>query len=126
MELPPTGNLARRVWAVVPAAGRGERFEASGAGSAPKQYAPLANATVLAWSLRALVSEPRIEGIVVVLAADDSHWGALAAALDPARVLTAVGGAQSSRIRAERPESSARSARRRMTGCSCTMRRGPA
>ncbi len=39
------------------------------------------------------MSEPRIEGIVVVLAADDSRWGALAAGLDPARVLTAVGGA---------------------------------
>ena len=93
MELPPTGILARRVWAVVPAAGRGERFEAPGVAGPPKQYAPLENATVLAWSLRALISEPRIEGIVVVLAADDSRWGALTAGLDPARVLTAVGGA---------------------------------
>jgi 2-C-methyl-D-erythritol 4-phosphate cytidylyltransferase/2-C-methyl-D-erythritol 2,4-cyclodiphosphate synthase len=93
MELPPTETLARRVWAVVPAAGRGERFDAPIAGNAPKQYAPLANATVLAWSLRALVQEPRIAGIVVVLAADDSRWNALAADLDSARVLTTIGGA---------------------------------
>ena len=78
---------------MVPAAGRGERFEGPGSAGPPKQYAPLESATVLAWSLRALLSEPRIEGIVVVLAADDSRWGALAAGLDPARVLTAVGGA---------------------------------
>lgn len=78
---------------MVPAAGRGERFEAPGAAGPPKQYAALENATVIAWSLRALMSEPRIEGIVVVLAADDSRWGTVAAGLDPARVFTAVGGA---------------------------------
>jgi 2-C-methyl-D-erythritol 4-phosphate cytidylyltransferase len=84
---------ARRVWAVVPAAGRGERFEPATAGKAPKQYAALANANVLEWSLRSLVLEPRIEGIVVVLAAHDMHWPGLAAFINDRRVFTTVGGA---------------------------------
>lgn len=83
---------ARRVWAVVPAAGRGERFDAAAAGRAPKQYAPLCGASVLEWSLDALLAEPRIEKIVVVLAADDARFAELPVARD-ARILTAVGGA---------------------------------
>ena len=58
----------RRVWAIVPAAGRGARFTASAPGSAPKQYAPLLGATVLEWSLRALLAEPRVHAVVVALA----------------------------------------------------------
>jgi 2-C-methyl-D-erythritol 4-phosphate cytidylyltransferase / 2-C-methyl-D-erythritol 2,4-cyclodiphosphate synthase len=66
---------ARRIWAVVPAAGRGERFEKSaGASHPPKQYAPLAGSTVIGCSLRPLLAEPRIERVVVVLAPDDAHW----------------------------------------------------
>ena len=79
---------------MVPAAGRGERFEASsGAQRLPKQYAPLAGATVLEWSLRALLLEPRIEGVVVVVAADDTRWPGLARTIGSNKVLTAVGGA---------------------------------
>jgi len=89
---------ARRVWAVVPAAGRGERFEAAAAattaaGKLPKQYAPLSGATVLEWSMRSLLNEPRIEGIVLVLSAGDAHGVELAAAMGDARLITAVGGA---------------------------------
>ena len=66
---------ARRIWAVVPAAGRGERFERStGASHPPKQYAPLAGTTVLEWSLRPLLSEPRIERVVLVVAPGDERW----------------------------------------------------
>jgi 2-C-methyl-D-erythritol 4-phosphate cytidylyltransferase/2-C-methyl-D-erythritol 2,4-cyclodiphosphate synthase len=66
---------ARRIWAVVPAAGRGERFERStGAAHPPKQYAPLAGTTVLEWSLRPLLSEPRIERVVLVVAPGDERW----------------------------------------------------
>jgi 2-C-methyl-D-erythritol 4-phosphate cytidylyltransferase/2-C-methyl-D-erythritol 2,4-cyclodiphosphate synthase len=84
----------RRIWAVVPAAGRGERFEASSSAQRlPKQYAPLAGATVLEWSLRALLLEPRIEGVVVVVAADDTRWPGLARTIGSDKVLTAVGGA---------------------------------
>jgi 2-C-methyl-D-erythritol 4-phosphate cytidylyltransferase len=40
---------ARRVFAVVPAAGRGERFAAQTPDRAPKQYAALCGATVIEW-----------------------------------------------------------------------------
>jgi len=82
-----------RVWAVVPAAGRGERFAAANPKNLAKQYAPLGGATVLECSLRALLQEPRIAGIVVVLGAGDSHGVRLIAALNDARVANALGGA---------------------------------
>ncbi len=84
----------RRIWAVVPAAGRGERFVHASGGDTPKQYRRLAGGTVLEWSLRALIAEPRIQGVVVVLAANDRHWPGLAARLNSPKLLTAVGGAQ--------------------------------
>jgi 2-C-methyl-D-erythritol 4-phosphate cytidylyltransferase/2-C-methyl-D-erythritol 2,4-cyclodiphosphate synthase len=80
---------ARRVWAVVPAAGRGERFDAA----SPKQYAPLLGATVIEWSLRALLAEPRVQGIAVALAAEDERWPAVAARLGDSRLMRAAGGA---------------------------------
>ena len=92
---------AKRIFAILPAAGRGERF-ASGA-APPKQYAPLAGRTLLEWSLVPLLDEPRIAGTVVVVAAGDVHWPRLAAALagarpgdarlDGARLDSAIGGA---------------------------------
>jgi len=82
---------SRRVWAIVPAAGRGARFE-SALIDYPKQYAPLLGATVLEWSLSALLREPRVAGIVVALAPDDRRWPAIAQALNSAKVRTTVGG----------------------------------
>ena len=82
----------RRVWAVVPAAGRGARFEATQA-DGPKQYARLAGATVLEWSLSALLREPRVAGIVVALAADDARWPTIAASLTGSKIDTTIGGA---------------------------------
>jgi 2-C-methyl-D-erythritol 4-phosphate cytidylyltransferase/2-C-methyl-D-erythritol 2,4-cyclodiphosphate synthase len=83
----------RRIWAIVPAAGRGERF-ASEAHPLPKQYTALLGASVLEWSLRALLAEKRVHAIVVVLSAGDEHWPALAAKLNSPKLLTAIGGAQ--------------------------------
>jgi 2-C-methyl-D-erythritol 4-phosphate cytidylyltransferase/2-C-methyl-D-erythritol 2,4-cyclodiphosphate synthase len=83
----------RRIWAIVPAAGRGERF-ASDAYSLPKQYTALLGASVLEWSLRALLAESRVHAIVVVLSAGDEHWPALSAKLNSPKLLTAIGGAQ--------------------------------
>jgi 2-C-methyl-D-erythritol 4-phosphate cytidylyltransferase/2-C-methyl-D-erythritol 2,4-cyclodiphosphate synthase len=80
------------VWAVVPAAGRGARFEAAPA-NGPKQYARLAGATVLEWSLSALLREPRVAGIVVALAADDTRWPAIAASKACSKIETTIGGA---------------------------------
>jgi len=87
---------------VVPAAGRGDRFEASagaaapgaaapGASRLPKQYAPLAGATVLECSLRPLLREPRIERVVVVVAVDDARWRERVRG--SGKLLTAIGGA---------------------------------
>jgi 2-C-methyl-D-erythritol 4-phosphate cytidylyltransferase / 2-C-methyl-D-erythritol 2,4-cyclodiphosphate synthase len=81
----------RRVWAVVPAAGRGARFESEA--NLPKQYAPLAGSTVLEWSLAALLKEPRVEGIVIALAADDTRWPDIAASMPLSKIHTTIGGA---------------------------------
>jgi 2-C-methyl-D-erythritol 4-phosphate cytidylyltransferase / 2-C-methyl-D-erythritol 2,4-cyclodiphosphate synthase len=88
-------DVARRVWAVVPAAGRGERFEAaSGARRLPKQYADLLGSTVLERSIAPLIAESRIDSVVVVVAADDAHWRELAPAIAGApKLSTAIGGA---------------------------------
>lgn len=57
-------------WAVVPAAGRGERA----GGTRPKQYADLAGKPMLQWTLEALLSHRAIRGAMVVLAAGDTDW----------------------------------------------------
>jgi 2-C-methyl-D-erythritol 4-phosphate cytidylyltransferase/2-C-methyl-D-erythritol 2,4-cyclodiphosphate synthase len=77
---------------VVPAAGRGARFETTQA-NGPKQYARLAGATVLEWSLSALLREPRVAGIVVALAVDDTRWPAIAASMTGSKIETTIGGA---------------------------------
>ena len=83
----------RRFWAIVPAAGRGERFASAAATATPKQYTLLLGRSVLEWSLRALLCEPRIEGIVVVLASGDERWPEVAGRLNTPKLLTAIGGA---------------------------------
>jgi len=86
-------HATRRVWAIVPAAGRGARFAASAEGSVPKQYAPLLGATVIEWSLRALLAEPRVHAVVVALASDDAHWAGIAAKISHPKLQTTLGGA---------------------------------
>jgi len=61
------------VWAVVPASGIGSRMRAD----RPKQYLPLGGRSILEHSLDRLLSHPRIEGLVIALAADDPWWPAL-------------------------------------------------
>jgi len=79
---------ARRLWAVVPAAGGGERF-----GSArPKQYLPVLGRTVLEWSVQALLEGAALSGVVVVLAPRDPLWPRLPLAEDP-RIHACEGGA---------------------------------
>jgi 2-C-methyl-D-erythritol 4-phosphate cytidylyltransferase/2-C-methyl-D-erythritol 2,4-cyclodiphosphate synthase len=84
----------RRLWAIVPAAGRGERFTLGSSQAIPKQYTQLSGSSLLEWSLRALLTEPRIHAIVVVLAADDGHWPQVAAKLNSPKLLITTGGAQ--------------------------------
>jgi 2-C-methyl-D-erythritol 2,4-cyclodiphosphate synthase/2-C-methyl-D-erythritol 4-phosphate cytidylyltransferase len=87
-----SAQAARRVWALVPAAGRGDRFSASAPSAAPKQYASLLGATVLEWSLKALLAEPRVHAVVLGLAADDAHWTKLAPKLASPKLQTTTGG----------------------------------
>ncbi len=78
-----------RLFAVVPAAGRGERF---GRGR-PKQYVALLGRPVLSWSLQALLGDPAVRAIVVALAAGDRRFGRLPEAHDP-RVRACRGGSR--------------------------------
>jgi len=78
-----------RIWAVVPAAGKGSRMGAD----RPKQYLELAGRTVLEHTLRCLLAEPRIAGIVVPFAPDDVDGPRIAASLGP-RVIATLGGAE--------------------------------
>ncbi|HET7201786.1 MAG TPA: 2-C-methyl-D-erythritol 4-phosphate cytidylyltransferase [Steroidobacteraceae bacterium] len=76
-----------RRWAVVPAAGQGSRF-----GSAvPKQYAPLLGRPLVSWTLRALLAEKSLAGVVVALADADDRWSGLPESRDP-RIITCPGG----------------------------------
>ncbi len=80
--------MTARAWAVVPAAGTGQRM---GAGVA-KQYLPLLGRPLLVHALEPLLASPRIEAVVLVVAADDSRWAEVAPA--DARLMSATGGAE--------------------------------
>ncbi len=77
-----------RAWAVVPAAGTGRRMGANVA----KQYLSLLGRPLLAHALETLCAAPRIEAVVLVVAADDMRWPEAVPA--DARLLTAIGGAE--------------------------------
>lgn len=57
-------------WAIVPAAGAGRRF----GGDVPKQYEALMGQPMLGITLDALLGHPGIDGVMVALAVDDTHW----------------------------------------------------
>ena len=78
-----------RRWAVVPAAGRGDRF----GGRLPKQYTPLRGQPILSWTLDALLGEPSIDGVMVAVAEGDRRFARLPQARDP-RVRCCRGGAR--------------------------------
>ena len=86
--------MTERIWALVPAAGSGQRM---GAG-VPKQYLPLAGQPMLWHTLKRLCQYPHLVGVQLVLAPDDTHWAALAASLGAlaAEVLPPVAGGRAS------------------------------
>lgn len=57
------------IYALIPAAGRAERFSSSGKAAGNKVFAPLAGRPLLRWAAEAFASHPAIEGIVVVAGA---------------------------------------------------------
>ncbi|HMM57789.1 MAG: 2-C-methyl-D-erythritol 4-phosphate cytidylyltransferase [Xanthomonadales bacterium PRO7] len=66
-------SIEAALWCVVPAAGRGTRV----GGDKPKQYHPIAGKPMLLHTLERLASHPCIAGLIVTLAAGDTHWSAL-------------------------------------------------
>ncbi len=82
-------DIAVKYFAVVPAAGVGSRMGASA--SMPKQYLSLLDKTVMEHTLEKLLSERRLERIVVVVGRDDSAWQALPIFQNP-RIDVAYGG----------------------------------
>jgi len=58
------------LWCVVPAAGEGRRMKSS----TPKQYLPLSGSSVIETTLTTLLKVQDLQGIVVVLDADDPYW----------------------------------------------------
>ncbi len=74
-------------WAVIPAAGVGSRIAAE----IPKQYLPLLGRTIIEHTLHRFLSHPRIDGIMVAVAADDPIWSTLAVAGHP-RIRRIAGG----------------------------------
>ena len=77
------------MWCVIPAAGSGRRM----GGEVPKQYQSIRGRPLLAWTMERLASHPAVDGLMVVLAADDPHWSGLSSLHDKS-VLTTVGGAE--------------------------------
>jgi len=75
------------LWAIVPAAGRGNRF----GGDVPKQYLPVAGKPLVEHALRALLAHPVVEGVVVALAAGDNRWPGWES-LEGKPVRTCIGG----------------------------------
>ncbi len=86
-------GAAQRVWAIVPAAGSGDRF----GGEKRKQYLPLAGRPVIAWVLSRLLETPGLAGIAVATAACDPDFEAMAQSIEPptaGRLMRVDGGAE--------------------------------
>ena len=77
------------LWAVVPAAGSGQRMAAE----IPKQYLRIAGTTILEYALRGLLACPDIRGVVVVVDPSDRRADEISSLSDP-RVSRASGGAE--------------------------------
>lgn len=77
---------SKQIWAVVPAAGIGQRMQAA----VPKQYLPLGGQPVLQVTLNKLAQLQNLKGIVVVVAPDDPHFASLTNL--PANAIAVPGG----------------------------------
>lgn len=74
-------------WAVVPAAGVGQRMQAD----RPKQYLPLAGATVIEHTLSRLLQANVFAGVAVAISSEDPYWPELGISRHP-QVIAAAGG----------------------------------
>ena len=101
-----TGAATPGYWAVIPAGGSGRRLGAD----RPKQYLRLQRRAVIEHSLLPFCEHPLIKGIVVVVAADDEFWPALALARH-ARVGQCIRRPRALSFRAEWPQAPGRGRR---------------
>lgn len=81
--------MPARIWAVVPAAGVGQRFGER----RPKQYLEVGGRPMLARVLALLLAEPEVAGVAVALAPGDPFWPGIAPVAPAKPVITAPGGA---------------------------------
>lgn len=87
-----TNGADGRVWAIVPAAGIGERM----ASDCPKQYLELGGRSILEHALRRLAGHPRVRGVLPVIREGDPFWPGVCRRLgDLARLLPEVPGGAS-------------------------------
>jgi 2-C-methyl-D-erythritol 4-phosphate cytidylyltransferase len=63
-------KINHAIWAIVPAAGIGRRMQAD----IPKQYLPLNGRPVLERTIKALLDNKYISGLIVALQRDDVYW----------------------------------------------------
>ena len=78
-------DKATNIYAIVPAAGSGERF----GGAIPKQYLPLNGQTVIERSIKTLLQV--VDTLVLAIAEDDQYWADLPLAQD-SRIRVVMGG----------------------------------
>jgi 2-C-methyl-D-erythritol 4-phosphate cytidylyltransferase len=79
--------LDTSLWAIIPAAGSGQRMGAS----LPKQYMRLAGQPMLQRTLANVLCMHDVAGVIVVLTDKDTNWSSIPASTD-SRVHTCVGG----------------------------------
>src|SRR3989339_501242 len=80
-------NPNLKYWAIIPAAGTGERMKQS----MPKQYCLLNDKTILEYSLISFIEHKLIEKITVVVSPQDMVWKTLEVSQHP-KIETALGG----------------------------------
>jgi len=78
---------AVRYWSVIPAAGFGVRMNSN----MPKQYLTINGKSILEYSLETFCQNSVINGVIVAIAEDDSHWDKLEIASHP-KITKVIGG----------------------------------
>lgn len=79
----------RRIWAVVPASGTGQRMRSD----RPKQYLPFCGKTILEHTLDRIQACEQVDGVILVLNENDQYWDKLNYVSDKPLVI-AEGGAE--------------------------------
>jgi len=83
-----TVNNKNKLWAIIPAAGIGQRMQSE----VPKQYLRINAKTLLEHTIAVLLSYPGIEKIVVAVAKNDIRWPNIEKRLATDNITTVIGG----------------------------------